>query len=273
MPDIILQNIWQDIKDPSWPMIETYDDFLKMPDDIREECIKIHGLPKHLAQALEPWNLEGQYLNVYRHKNLAFVPVLKCGHLYWHDLFVDRMSWEECHFTSQETDQMIKFGVIMHPLHRWLKGTTEWIWRNWRETNEFEQIISPGKEKTLLQTKILDMINTAIIGDKHTVPYHIQFGPLLDQINWIPLGLYDDEQVKKIMMSLFIKHKHNITLPIQDARQHVSDSKKLSLYSIIKEIYLSDRQHQRVLYNLYSQDLKFYHNLLDTFKPNWSHLN
>lgn len=35
---------YNSVKDPSWPNIETLDDFHKLPNDIKQECIEVHNL-------------------------------------------------------------------------------------------------------------------------------------------------------------------------------------------------------------------------------------
>jgi len=268
MTDILIQQIWQDIKDPAWDNIQTYDDFVTLPDNIKSECKRIHNFTDYINQALDEKHIGEEYV----YKNLAFVPILKCGHSYFRNLFVDRMQWQSQAIDTKKDSDTIKFGVIMHPLERWLKGTTEWIWRTWRDTPFLENWEYCDDECSLVQSKILMMIKNCIIGDKHTIPYHMQFGSYLSRIAWIPLAQYTDKEVKEIMMSLFQQHRQDIILPINDERQHTSNMRKLSLYNKVKELYLSDKEHRRFIYNLLKEDLKFYHGLCDNFRPDWSHL-
>ena len=92
MSEIFLQKFYDNVKDPSWPqLIETYSDFVKLPDSIKNECYQQHGLESTLNQIEDSdyWLASHRSrVVVYRHHSLVFIPVPKCGFIYYHDLFI-----------------------------------------------------------------------------------------------------------------------------------------------------------------------------------------
>jgi len=264
MSDIFLKKFYNDIKDDSWPLINTYCDFLKLPEHIRNECINDHNMNQRLEQIESHSYWQKILPNVYYYENLAFLPVLKCGSLYYIDLFENQLGWKKCKF-SDLAPGTVCFGFFEEPTTRYLKGITEWIWWN----------ILPlvNNDITKIPTTLLE---TVIIGDPHSVPYTMCYGHSLEKINCIPMHQTTNEQQMQYLTTLFKTQNHNIKLPTTENRLHTSDELKLKLYNLIRQVfenYLPEKEEYlhrgEFTYLFLSQDLKFYRNLLNTFDPTW----
>ena len=118
------------------------------------------------------------------------------------------------------------------------------------------------------------LIKTVVIGDVHTEPYTSIFGDLLDQVNWIPLDYFSsDNEIKSSLMSFFNACGHDIKLPLDNVRAWKSSTNKIKLQNFIDDLFLKNNNPSiYLLYKLYANDLKFYHNLIDNFTPDWQHI-
>ena len=270
MSNIFLKSFYNNVKDESWPIINTYDDFLKLPQDIQSECFYNHQLNQRLNEIESPDYWRNTLTKVYRYKNLAYLPVAKCGSSYYINLFHRQLNWESCNFSELDPGT-ICFGLFMDPIQRYLKGITEWVWNNFLPAVNYD--ISKVPESIL---------RTIIIGDVHSLPYTTTLGTILDKVNCIPISGRSDSDIKKILTNLFRTQNHNIDLPVNDKKIHVSSELKIKLYNLIKENFDAypvgdtDRCNSlefcgraEYLHILLSSDLKFYRDLVAKFDPNW----
>ena len=265
MSEIFLQKFYDNVKDPSWPqLIETYSDFVKLPDSIKNECYQQHGLESTLNQIEDSdyWLASHRSrVVVYRHHSLVFIPVPKCGFIYYHDLFT-RMGWEQITLDKVNFDQHIVFTAIMNPTDRYLKGLTEWFWKRIRFDN-FDNLEQ--------QELFFNIASDILITDIHTMPYTVEYQGIINKIHWIPSDNLSDNEVKQSMMHLFKKHNYNIQLPLDEPRLHQSNPKKLKLYQALKNVHIRKKQKTfELLYVFLAEDLKFYRQLVNKFDPTWS---
>ena len=268
MSDIFLQQFYNDVKDPLWPDIGNYCDYTQLPDHIKAECRKLYNVESRINEitSVEYWRKK--MLWGYQYKNLVYVPVTKCAHSYYCDVFENQLGWKKIMLNTVDHNNNIMFGLVMHPLTRFLKGTTQWLWDAYGTTDSLDLL-----ETDLSHPRIQYLIESVILGDLHTLPYSITFGPLLQHINWIPMDVFTDNEIKISLENLFENHNHNIKLP-DNPRMNQSNKQKLKLFNTIKTLYQSSHSNGRLyhLYYVYSDDLKFFHNLIDTFTPNWQHI-
>ena len=153
----------------------------------------------------------------------------------------------------------------MHPIDRWLKGITEFLW----------------------QQKIVDNVNLeayvklCLFPDIHSYPLNLYFDDLFEKIHWIPFQLFNDNDVKHSMNQLFKLYNSSIKVPVYHEKIHQSTPKKLELFEKIKHHWLN-RTIQDIetfqgtnLYTVYrflSNDLKLYRTTVDNFNINWDHI-
>jgi hypothetical protein len=83
MSNFYLVDFYNSVKDSGWPEIETYDDFLELPEYIREECINTHNLTTRFDQIESPEYWQNLLTTVLQYENLAYVPVAKCASTYY----------------------------------------------------------------------------------------------------------------------------------------------------------------------------------------------
>ena len=265
MSDIFFKLFYNDVKDKSWPAVETYCDFLKMPEYICNELIESHNLIQRLEQIESQLYWQTMLADVYCYENLAFLPLAKCGSVHYKTVFVKQLGWKLCKF-SDLAPGTVCFGMFEEPMTRYLKGITEWAWVH----------LLPIFNNDIAQIPEI-LLKTVIVGDLHSLPYTVWLGPLLDKINCIPIHRSTEEQTAQYLTNLFKTQNHNIKIPIIGKKLHASNDLKLKLYNHIKQVfdnYLPDKSTEylargEATYLLLSPDLKFYRNLLSTFDPTW----
>jgi hypothetical protein len=237
--------------------------------------------------------------NVYQHQNLVFVPITKCACTYYIHLF-DTMGWEKKAMSNIDVDSVVMFGLVKHPFTRWVKGIVELLtmpyysWPvGWNHHSNLPSNVTDAKTYNrvsvgdayqinwqqfsidIQKDSIKTFLNNVVIGDDHTMPYSAMFGNLINRINWTPMDLLNnDNDIKISIMNLFKKYNHTIDLPLNTPRVWKSSADKLKIENIVKDA-LESSETERLcnLYKIYATDLKFYHNLIDNFDPQWSLIN
>ena len=281
MIDIEFKRFYNHVKDPSWPDIDTYNDFLKLPSVIQKECYTLHdlGTRKQQMENLDHWVIET--MHVYTHDNLIYMPLAKCASTYYIDFFTS-IGWQPADFFP--AIGKVQFGLVMHPFTRWVKGTTEFITRLYAEnihpynvnsTDVFvESKLDWNRFVADYERGYLDpILNNGVILDSHAMPYHLQLGSYLDQVNWIPMDIFEnDNDIKLCIMDLLKQLGHSISIPMNDQRAWRSSPEKQKIADIVKKHLATPNGRYYNLYHAFASDLKFYHNLLDTFDPSWKTL-
>ena len=283
MLDIEILKFYNSIKDPSWPTIQSYLEFCNLPEHIKTECNDIHGFQERKNQILDNnyWTQTCNYACVY--ENLAFIPITKCAYSYHTTLFTN-LGWKRVPLNEIDTASTKFFGTVVHPMERWVKGIAEWIvglytvkekihdnpWFLFHHSFDWVQLTAD-----LQTSSFKNLVDTTIIGDVHSMPYYSIYGnTLMDTANWIPMDAMTDNEVKISMMNFFKLHGHNIILPLNDQRLHVSTTNQREIQNIIKQSFLKNNNEERMylLNRIFCKDLEFYYNLIETFDPSWQHL-
>jgi hypothetical protein len=283
MLDIEIIRFYNNVKDPSWPDIFSYADYHHLPNFIKEECDKLHHFQHRKEQICDvnTW-IDVSHPPVCVYEDLAYVPVQKCAYTYYTTFFTN-LGWKRASLDTLDIKNTKFFGLVMNPLQRRLKGITQWIVDCYQSNEIIESSVNPWKYENPvidwvqlqsdIKTKYFNkLLSTVTVGDMHSWPYVTMFGNLLDKINWIPMDSLTDDEVKTSIMSFCRLHGHNIQLPMDDARLHVSSENKLQVFEIVKKAFYSDPINLYQFYKIYNTDLKFYYNLVDNFSPDWQHL-
>jgi hypothetical protein len=265
--DIFFKRFYDNVKDESWPTVENYADFLKLPDHIQKECVDLHGLSNRLKQIESQSYWRDSLITVYCYENLAFAPVLKCASDYYTNLFKNTLGWTKTNILDVKPGTVC-VGIFEEPTTRYLKAITEWVWRKILPVMDYDINRIPPV-----------LLKSVIVGDLHSIPYTVALGPWLDKINCIPMYQQSDEQIKTHIMNLFATQNHNIKLPINDQKLNQSDQLKLDVYKLVKQVFedseIDDEEYEargEFTYLMLSPDLKFYHDLLVTFNPSWQQI-
>jgi hypothetical protein len=279
-PEVV--EFYNNVRDDSWPKIESYADYLRLPVSIKDECTDLHKFENQKNQicSLDYWLQRTSHVCIY--KDLAFVPVQKCAYLYNTTIFTN-LGWKKVPLAEVDIQNTKFFGTVIHPLQRRLKGLTQWLVECYRtedayplESNPWITASTPidwAQLKTDLSARYLKkLIQTVGVGDLHSAPYSTMFGSFLSKINWIPMDQFSDNEVKIIMMKFFKLHGYNIELPLDDRRLHVSSPDQIEVFDRIKSEFYDHPENFYSFYKFYGNDLKFFYNLLDNFDPNWQHL-
>lgn len=262
MVDLELQKFYNNVKDPDWPIINNYSDYVNLPDRIKLECQTQHNIQQRLEEIYNPkyWQQITQF--GYQFENLIYVPVPKCAHNYYTRFFRDTLGWKKVDLQNVDTTSSKMFGLIMHPFSRYLKGMTQWFWQAYEQSNSLDQI-----DSDLNKPHIMKILESTLLGDYHVWPYSFMFGNLLNQIKWIQIDNMSDDDIMKNIISFCAKNNYEITPPTTIKRSNTSSVQKLKIYNTVKSIFYSQHQKLSTLYYLYSEDLRFYQNLIDKSNP------
>ena len=284
MLDNEILRFYNSVKDTSWPDIQDYYEFCQLPAIIKNECNDMHGFQQRKQQIVDNNYWANLFTEVCVYKNLAFLPVPKCAYVYYTTLFTN-LGWEKVPLSNVDIANTQFFGTIIHPLTRWVKGIAEWILWCYKVGEEvtsdknpwiFDQsqtvVDWPQLTLDLQTTPFKKLISTVNVGDIHSMPYSSMYGDLLDKINWIPMDILTDNEAKISMMNFFKLHGHDIVLPLNDKRLHVSEEGQLKLQNTVKQEFLKNKNQIYLFYHLFSHDLKFYYNLIENFTTNWQHI-
>ena len=281
MLDRELVKFYNNVRDPAWPDIQDYKDYHLLPAGIKDECNSLHNFQTRKKQIYNNDYWSNQNTKIFIHKNLAYVPVPKCASTYYATLFND-LGWKLVELKDIDIENTKFFGIIMDPLTRRLKGITEWIVESYNtldsevlndnQWNVFTEIDWDQLKIDMKSKYINKLVSTVGFGDIHSMPYSIMFGNFLNKVNWIPMELFTSNQVKFSMMNFFKLCGHDIQLPINTPQLHVSSPNQLQVFDSIKQIFYSEPKHFYQFYKIYSNDLVFFHNLIDTFTPDWQHI-
>jgi hypothetical protein len=240
--------------------------------------------------------------NVYQHQNLVFVPITKCACTYYMHLFAT-MGWKKKNISDIDVNSVVMFGLVKHPFTRWVKGIVELLTMSyytmpvgWDNDSNLPSNVTDAQTYyrasvgdayqidwqqfsiDIQKDSIKKFLNNVVIGDNHTMPYSAMFGSLINHINWIPMDLLNnDNDIKISIMNLFKKYNHTIDIPLNVPRAWASSADKLKIENIVKDAFESSEtattERLLNLYKIYATDLKFYHNLIDNFDPQWSLIN
>jgi hypothetical protein len=275
MSDYFFTKYYNDIKDPLWPQIKTYNDFLKLPKQIQEECINQHKLNDRLAEIEDKnyWGNIGFASPCAQDNNLVYMLVQKCGSTYYKKIF-SKNRWNIKRSCDVDWKNTAQFGLISHPLTRFVRGFVEslqYLYPNTDNDKCYDQLLANEFNKK----NIINFISTIKLTDEHTMPYHLIFKDKLYNIDWIPYESGTPEELTQLINKFLLHYGHEPIVATDDYL-HIANTSKQKLYNLIERIFFSDdfepvhEGFREQLYYFYAEDLKFYHQLIRKFNPNGS---
>jgi hypothetical protein len=217
MIDLEIQKFYNSVKDPAWPVVNNYFDFINLPKNIQEECNNRHNFQQRKSQIVDSEFWINSYQTVYQYENLVYLPVAKCACTYYMEFFTS-IGWKSAYLADIDIDAVNLFGTIRHPIERFIKGLTQYIYYRDDPNHNLAEII---------------------IADFHSIPYHLKYGKLLQKVNWIPMDILTDDQIKICLMKFFNKFNHDIQIPLNDKRKNASinDPGKKTLEDLVRKSY------------------------------------
>lgn len=288
MYDYEIKIFYNSIKDPSWPDINSYVDFIKLPQHIRHECSLIHNLEERKQEICDPGYWINLTTDVWVYKNLSFVPIQKCASMHYTTIFTN-LGWTQVNLIDVDLETTKFFGVMSHPIERHFKGMVQWLTQLYgttpgdalanQETNPW--IRGPSLHVTdykklkqdLADPHFRKLISQITVGDSHSIPYHLTFGKFLDKVNWIPLDILTDSEQVQSMINFCKINGCDVNIPLLSDRIHTSNSNKADVLQTVIEIYKENPDYVFHLYKILGTDLNLFYNLVDTFSIDWAHLN
>lgn len=256
MSDFYFNKFYKDIKDVSWPNAENITEFCQLPEKIQNECIEQHGLNDRMIeiQSTAYWRNKSYQSTVWCMGTLVYVPVMKCAHTYYTDVF-KQQGWIPKNIWDLDLTTLHAFGLIMHPLTRRLKGITQSL------IVSFDH--DPTQVIALLQQKnVAEFVQSIAITDGHTMPYSVTYDTKLSQIHWIPMDCLSDNAIKQEITTFCKTHGVEVHIPKTNVRSNASSAAKLQLYQLLKNQFLQQDSVPPDLYQLFADDISFYHNLI-----------
>ena len=252
-----LKKCYNDFKDDSWSDVDSYYDFTQLPDSIKQECADNSGFSKRITQIenIDYWRNQC-FRGVYKKNNLVFVTMYKCASSTYMT-YLEKQKWEKIQFSEIDFNSMYVFGFIMDPLKRRIKGITEILCECYN--NNYNDIM-----QILKNDNFCAFLNNISLMDAHTTPYWILFGDQLKKIHWIPLEFYTHNETFTCFQQICKKHNVHLDNNVRFEKFHVSNQDKKKVFVAVKQ--LLQNQCFGDLYLLYSNDLKFYRELLDKHK-------
>lgn len=274
MLDPEFEIFYRNVKDPAWADISEYFDFVNLPSTIQDECRHMHGLDRRISEICDPnhWISESSWVCV--RDNLAFVPVTKCAYVYYTTKFSD-LGWVKTRLKDVNIESTNFFGFMLHPLQRYLKGLTQVVVEIHSDISEHPDPRNPWRHHVTthwqdvecsMQSKyFLKLLDNILVGNGLSMPYHAMFDNILAKIHWIPMGRFNDDQLKIQAMTFCKKHGHNLSLPLGDQRIHRSSDRQIEIYETIKKQFLNNPTQIYNFYKIFGPDLKFFYSLLQKF--------
>lgn len=275
MQDLEIVKFYNSVKDPSWPDIQSYFDFARLPLHIKKECNNIHGFQQKKSDILNRnwWCNVTTYVCVY--KDLAYVPIPKCAHTHYVTMLTN-IGWKMVPLSQVNIESTKFVGLMMHPWSRWLKGLTQWVASSYsmpgtpaRQMNPWSvpptETNWPALKLVLRTPEFKRLISTISIGDAHTMPYSIAYSKLINKVNWIPMDIMSDSDITRNLSAFCKLHGHDVQLPDVVSRINASSGDKIELYNTISQLYSNSQLQQYSFYKVFNEDLDFFYNLLDNF--------
>lgn len=255
MSDYFFKHFYDSVKDPSWPEVNNYSDFVQLPKRIVEECYQIHDLSSRLAQFEDStyWKNQSALNLVYAHKNVAYLPVPKCASSSYTNLFRDQLGWQSKQMSDLDLTQIKVFSLIINPLTRRLKGIVESLYKSFNYNDD--AILT-----ALDNQSFLDFVSRVMTVDNHTTPYSLVFESWFDLVHWIPIDLLTPQQVKKEMLTFFYQNNVQIDLP-ETKKLNVSNQKRKLIQQMI-QTKIMQTEAPAELGLMFAKDTQLYNKLV-----------
>lgn len=255
MSDYYIKHFYDQVKDSSWPEIKSYNDLLNLPTIIKNDCNHMHNLGARLSEIEDPtyWKKYQFHKIGYQHKNVVYVPILKCANTYYTNFFKDQLKWKQVNLDDLNWNEISAFGLVMNPMTRRVKGITQVLCMSYKEN--YKNIL-----QLLESPYFVNFVSKIMILDAHTIPYTLAFGEMLDKIYWIPIEPFTDSELQH-QITCFLNTKNiKIKMPTSK-RLNRSSNEKEKIFNTIQDIFLSTEPGAE-LGMLFANDIKFYNHLL-----------
>ncbi len=258
MSDYFFTSFYNQVKDDSWPQITTYNDFLKLPEAIQEECFRTHDLRVRLNEIEdEQYWMSNTWHNIgYQCRDVVYVPVMKCANSYYVDLLHVQNGWKQVKLSELDLDKVHLFGLLMHPLTRRIKGVTEVLAIS--HQNDYKKVLL-----LLKQPEFAVFVSHISTLDAHTMPYSFLFGSLLEKITWIPMDAYTDVELQQQIKKVVEAHRVSIRFPDEVNRINQSDTYKTQCFDELQKIYMQTEPSPDFCH-MFSKDIALYHRLIES---------
>lgn len=268
-------SFYANVKGADWPDVQEYSEFIKLPKKIQDECIQEHQLTNRLTRICDLNYWTGHEIKVYVKGNLAYVPIPKCASNYYQEQFYN-LGWQRVPLSEINLETTKLFGLIMHPLKRYLKGVTQFLVASYSDLTPVEpkknywlsfnpKINWDSLNRAVESKYFLNLVQNIAVGDQHATPYYFLLGDLMYNIHWIPMDLFDDIELKNKVVEFVCDHGQEINLPNTINRINESSENQNNLYNTIKHLFFK-QSHLCVFHKLYGSDLRHYYQVLDQYK-------
>ena len=264
MGDYFFKKFYDDVKDPAWPPVTTYNEFLCLPKHIQVECNKMHKLSGRINELedIAYWKDNSNHNIGYRYNDAVYVPVLKCASTYYTKVFQEYNRWQKVKLTDLNWNTTKAFGLMMNPMTRRVKGIVQSLLQSYN--NNYSEIL-----QMLERENFCKLISTITMLDAHSMPYTYMFGDSLDKVHWIPMELFTDIELKHQIV--YFLDSNNVKIIMTDSdRANKSSENKTQIFNKIKEIFLTVMPPAE-LGMFFANDVKFYNNLLKTYATLHNH--
>jgi hypothetical protein len=256
--DYFFKHFYDNVRDPSWPEVSTYSEFLKLPSHLTDECRQQHNLMARLRELEDRdyWISHSDLNLAYTHQHVAFLPVPKCASSAYKDLFHDQLGWQPVQLSEIDFDQVRVFSLIIHPLTRRLKGVVESISKSYGY--DFDAVLS-----ALHDPCFLDFVTHVMMVDHHSTPYSLIWEPWFEKIHWIPMDILSPQELHKEIIQFLTSNNIHIDVP-EPKKLNISDAKKILVYQILQDKILSTEPPAE-LGLMFARDIKLYHTLVEKY--------
>jgi hypothetical protein len=258
MGDYFFKKFYDDVKDPTWPIVTNYNEFLCLPKHIQDECNTIHKLSVRISELedIAYWKNNSTHNLGYSYNNVVYVPVFKCASTYYTQVFHKHNRWQKVKLTDVDWDTTKAVGLIMNPMTRRVKGIVEALVLSY--SDNYSEIL-----QLLEQENFCKLLSTITMLDAHSMPYTYMFGDLLNKVHWIPMELFTDTELKNQIV--YFLDNNNVKIIMTDSdRTNKSSKHKTQIFNKVQEIFLTTAPPAE-LGMFFANDVKFYNNLLKTY--------
>lgn len=258
MSDYFFTSFYNQVKDKSWPQIANYNDFLKLPGTIQEECFQVHHLRDRLDELEdEQYWMSKTWHNIgYQCRDVVYVPVMKCANSYYVDLIHVQNGWKQVKLLELDLDKVHLFGLLLHPLTRRIKGVTEVLGIS--HQHDYKKVLL-----LLKQPEFAVFVSHISTLDAHTMPYAFLFGSLLEKITWIPMDVYTDVELQQQIKNFVETHGVSIKFPNKVSRINQSDTYKTQCFDELQKIYMQAGSSADFCH-MFGKDIALYHRLIES---------
>lgn len=247
--------MYDDVRDPSWPDIETYNDFLHLSEDIVQECLHEHGLGHRLDQLSNQkyWIQQSQLAMVYTNGDVAYLPIPKCASQSYTKLFHGDLGWTRSSLFDVNMQTTKVFALTINPWTRRLKGLVQNLVQCY--DHNYEDVLVQMQDE-----RFLNLLAQISITDHHTLPYFTILKPWIDFIYWIPIDEYDaDTEIR----AFFRQQKIHVDFP-NSVKINTSGPAKQLIFERLKNHLLHHEPVAELPY-LFAEDMNFYKRILSNY--------